>query len=70
MKGTQAQGGCLDDAVAAFNPTERINKKTIICVYPRGLGDCLTPTKVQLIHAPKESLDVEHDYTDRFLSHA
>ncbi len=22
------------------------------------------------IHAPKESLDVEHDYADRFLSHA
>jgi hypothetical protein len=21
------------------------------------------------IHAPKESLDVEHDYADRFLSH-
>jgi len=26
-------------------------------------------TKVK-IHAPKESLDVEHDYADRFLSHA
>src|SRR5438046_1331517 len=37
----------LDDAVAAFNPTERIKGKTIIRVHPRGLGDCLTPTKVQ-----------------------
>ena len=27
-----------------------------------------TPTKAQF--TPKESLDVEHDYTDRFLSHA
>ena len=60
----------LDDAVPAFNPTERIKGKTIIPVHPWGLGNCLTPTKVQLIHAPKESLDVEHDYTDRFLSHA
>jgi hypothetical protein len=34
MKGTQAQGGCLDDALAAFNPTERINGKTIIRVHP------------------------------------
>src|SRR5262252_4312143 len=33
----------LDDAVAAFNPTERIKGKTIIRVHP----DCLTPTKVQ-----------------------
>ena len=32
----------LDDAVAAFNPTERIKGKTIIRVHP----DCLTPTKV------------------------
>src|SRR5204862_488822 len=31
----------LDDAVAAFNPTERIKGKTIIRVH------CLTPTKVQ-----------------------
>jgi NADPH:quinone reductase-like Zn-dependent oxidoreductase len=37
----------LSDAVAAFNPTERIKGKTIICVHPPGLGDCLTPTKVQ-----------------------
>jgi hypothetical protein len=37
----------LDDAVAAFNPTERIKGKTIIRVHPLGLGDCLTPTKVQ-----------------------
>jgi hypothetical protein len=34
MKGTQAQGGCLDDAVAAFNSTERIKGKAIICVHP------------------------------------
>ena len=37
----------LDDAVAAFNPTERIKGKTIIRVHPLGLGNCLTPTKVQ-----------------------
>jgi NADPH:quinone reductase-like Zn-dependent oxidoreductase len=37
----------LDDAVAAFNPTERIKGKTIIRVDPWGLGDCLTPTKVR-----------------------
>ncbi len=37
----------LDDAVAAFNRTERIKGKTIIRVHARGLGDCLTPTKVQ-----------------------
>ena len=37
----------LDDAVAAFNPTEPIKGKTIIRVDPQGLGDCLTPTKVQ-----------------------
>src|SRR5262250_2333586 len=34
----------LDDAVAAFNPTERVKGKTIIRVHPRGPGDCLTPT--------------------------
>ena len=33
----------LDDAVAAFNRTERIKGKTIIRVHP----DCLTPTRVQ-----------------------
>ena len=29
----------LDDAVAAFNPTERIKGKTIIRVRPEGRGD-------------------------------
>jgi NADPH:quinone reductase-like Zn-dependent oxidoreductase len=37
----------LDDAVAAFNGTERIKGKMIIRVHPQGLGDRLTPTKVQ-----------------------
>ena len=44
---TSATWLTLDDAVAAFNRTERIKGKTIIRVHPRGLGDCLTPTKVQ-----------------------
>jgi hypothetical protein len=34
MKGTQAQVAALDDAVAAFNPIERIKGKTIIRVHP------------------------------------
>ena len=55
----------LDDAVAAFNPTERIKGKTIIRV-DSGLPNAHDGA----IHAPKESLDVEHDYADRFLSHA
>ena len=27
-------GAAIDDAVAAFNPIERIKGKTIICVHP------------------------------------
>src|SRR5215831_7271891 len=58
----------LDDAVAAFNRTERIKGKTIIRVHPEDSG--LPNAHEGAIHAPKESLDVEHDYADRFLSHA
>jgi len=58
----------LDDAVAAFNRTERIKGKTIIRVHPQDSG--LPNAHEGAIHAPKESLDVEHDYADRFLSHA
>jgi hypothetical protein len=58
----------LDDAVAAFNRTERIKGKTIIRVHPEDSG--LPNAHEGTIHAPKESLDVEHDYADRFLSHA
>src|SRR5262249_1511041 len=59
----------LDDAVAAFNPTERIKGKTIIRVHP-GRTRGLPNAHEGAIHAPKGSLDVEHDYADRFLSHA
>jgi hypothetical protein len=31
---TLAAGAAIDDAVAAFNPTERIKGKTIIRVHP------------------------------------
>src|SRR5881394_3006602 len=58
----------LDDAVAAFNRTERIKGKTIIRVHPEDSG--LPNAHEGAIHAPKESLDVEYDYADRFLSHA
>jgi NADPH:quinone reductase-like Zn-dependent oxidoreductase len=58
----------LDDAVAAFNRTERVKGKTIIRVHPEDSG--LPNAHQGAIHAPKESLDVEHDYADRFLSHA
>src|SRR5262252_5556071 len=58
----------LDDAVAAFNRTKRIKGKTIIRVHPEDSG--LPNAHEGAIHAPKESLDVEHDYADRFLSHA
>src|SRR5881409_2295922 len=54
----------LDDAVAAFNPTERRKGKTIIRVHPEDSG--LPNAHEGAIHAPKESLDVEHDYADRF----
>ena len=57
----------LDDAVTAFNRTERIKGKTIIRVHPEDSG--LPNAHEGAIHAPKESLDVEHDYADRFLSH-
>src|SRR5499433_480100 len=56
----------LDDAVAAFNRTKRIKGKTIIRVHPEDSG--LPNVYEGAIHAPKESLDVEHDYADRFLS--
>src|SRR5215831_13360688 len=46
----------LDDAVAAFNPTERIKGKTIIRIHPSGLGDCLTPTKAQFTHRRRVSM--------------
>ena len=49
----------LDDAVAAFNRTERIKGKTIIRVHPEDSG--LPNAHEGAIHAPKESLDVEHD---------
>src|SRR3954464_12140009 len=55
----------LDDAVAAFKRTERIKGKTIIRA-DSGLPNAHDGA----IHAPKESLDVEHDYADRSLSHA
>jgi hypothetical protein len=29
----------LDDAVAAFNPTERTSGQTIICIRPLGIVD-------------------------------
>src|SRR5215468_5565939 len=58
----------LDDAVAAFNRTQRVKGKTIIRVHPEDSG--LPNVHEGAIHAPKESLDVEHDYADRFLSHA
>jgi len=62
----------LDDAVAAFNRTERTKGKTIIRVHPRSSARTrgLPNAHEGAIHAPKESLDVEHDYADRFLSHA
>ena len=60
----------LDDAIAAFNPTGRTKGKTII--HP-----CSSPGTRRFangdegaIHAPKKSSDVEHEYADRFLSHA
>src|SRR5207247_11219376 len=46
----------LDDAVAAFNPTERIKGKTIIRIHPSGLGDRLTPTKVQFTRRRRVSM--------------
>src|SRR5919198_1041618 len=46
----------LDDAVAAFNPTERIKGKTVIRVHPSGLGDRLTPTKVQFTRRRRVSM--------------
>src|SRR5438046_2147893 len=58
----------LDDAVAAFNRTERIKGKTIIRVHPEDSG--LPNAHEGAIHAPNESLDVECDYADRFLSHS
>jgi hypothetical protein len=62
----------LDDAVAAFNRTERIKGKTIIRVHPRSSARTRGSPNADegAIHAPKESSDVEHDYADRFLSHA
>ena len=52
----------LDDAVAAFNRTKRIKGKTIIRVHPE---DSRLPNAHEgEIHAPKESLYVEHDYAD------
>jgi hypothetical protein len=33
----------LDEAVAAFNPTERIKGKTVIRVRPEGLRDSRDP---------------------------
>jgi NADPH:quinone reductase-like Zn-dependent oxidoreductase len=62
----------LDDAVAAFNRTERTKGKTIFRVHPRSSTRTrgLPNADEGAIHAPKESSDVEHDYADRFLSHA
>jgi hypothetical protein len=60
----------LDDAVAAFNRTERIKGKTIIRVHPARTRGLSNAHDKGAIHAPNESLDVEHDYADRFLSHA
>ncbi len=62
----------LDDAVAAFNRTERTKGKTIIRLHPRSSARTrgLRDADEGAIHAPKESLDVEHDCPCRFLSHA
>ena len=59
----------LDDAVAAFNRTERIKGKTIIRVDRSGAGDSRTPTKVEFT-SRKESADVERDHAGRLLSQA
>ena len=42
----------LDDAVAAFNPTERIKGKTIISVRPKGRGD--SDSLVNVGSAPRD----------------
>ena len=38
----------VNDAVAAFNRTERIKGKTIIRFHSSGLGNCLTPANCNL----------------------
>src|SRR5512146_425076 len=60
----------LDDAVAAFNPTERIKGKTIIRVHPWGLGDCPTPTPYTFLRIARTSGLVHVTAPYRTLPHA
>jgi len=54
--------------LSPLQPDQRIKGKTIIRVRPEDSG--LPNAYEAEIHAPKESLDVEYDYADLFLSHA
>jgi len=54
----------LDDAVAAFNPTERIKGRRSSRVIREDSGMCLTATKVQFTH--EGEFKCRTDYADRF----